>query len=51
MRFVSPGNEMEPIGNRIITLPQDQSRATLRDPHSGFVAYVPRGVSRKVKRS
>jgi cytochrome c553 len=43
MRFASPGNQMEPIGNRIITLPQDQSRATLRDPHSGFVAYVPPG--------
>jgi cytochrome c553 len=43
MRFVSPGGMTEPIGNRIITLPQDQSKATLRDPHSGFVAYVPPG--------
>ena len=43
MRFVSPDGGMEPIGNRIITLPQDQSRATKRDPHSGFVAYVPPG--------
>jgi cytochrome c553 len=43
MRFASPGSETEPIGNRIITLPQEQSRATLRDPHSGFVAYVPPG--------
>jgi cytochrome c553 len=43
MRFVQPGGEMEPIGNRIITLPQDQARARLRDPHSGFIAYVPVG--------
>jgi cytochrome c553 len=43
MRFVSPGGMTEPIGNRIITLPQDQSRATLRDPRSGFIAYVPPG--------
>jgi cytochrome c553 len=43
MRFVSPEGGMEPIGNRIITVPQDQSRATKRDPHSGFIAYVPVG--------
>jgi cytochrome c553 len=34
---------MEPLGNRIIELPQDVARATSRDPHSGFIAYVPRG--------
>ena len=43
MRFVSPDGGTEPIGNRIITLPEDQSRATKRDPHSGFIAYVPVG--------
>ena len=43
MRFATPDGGMEPIGNRIITLPQDQSRATKRDPHSGFIAYVPPG--------
>jgi cytochrome c553 len=45
MRFVQPGGEMEPIGNRIITVPQDQTRARLRDPHAGagFIAYVPVG--------
>jgi cytochrome c553 len=43
MRFLSPEGGMEPIGNRIITVPQDQSRATKRDPHSGFTAYVPVG--------
>ncbi|MEO8255814.1 MAG: c-type cytochrome [Acidobacteriota bacterium] len=45
MRFVQPGGEMEPIGNRIITVPVDQTRARLRDPHpgAGFTAYVPVG--------
>ena len=43
MRFVQPNGGMEPIGNRIITVPQDQARARNRDPHSGFTAYVPTG--------
>jgi cytochrome c553 len=44
MRFVDPNNAgMEPIGNRIIMLPEDQTKARLRDPRSGFVAYVPPG--------
>jgi cytochrome c553 len=43
MRFAEPGGEMEPIGNRIIVLPQDEARARRRDPHSGFVDYVPTG--------
>jgi len=47
MRFAQPGGGMEPIGKRIITLPQDQSRATKRDPHSGFTAYVPPGSIKK----
>ena len=47
MRFAQPGGGMEPIGNRIITLPQDQSRVTKRDPHSGFIAYVPPGSIKK----
>jgi len=34
---------MEPLGSRIIELPEDPERATSRDPHSGFVAYVPKG--------
>ena len=40
MRFVQPGGEMEPIGNRIITVPMDQTRARHRDPHAGagFIA-------------
>jgi cytochrome c553 len=43
MRFVDPQGGMEPIGERIITLPESQERARLRDPRSGFVAYVPPG--------
>ena len=43
MRFVAPEGGMEPIGNRIITVPEDQERARLRDPKSGFIAYVPVG--------
>jgi cytochrome c553 len=42
-RLPLPGGGMEPLGNRIIELPQDLARATSRDPHSGFVAYVPKG--------
>ena len=43
MRFLAPGGGTEPIGNRIITVPEDQERARSRDPKSGFVAYVPVG--------
>ena len=44
MRFIDPKQTgMEPIGKRIITLPEDQERARLRDPKSGFVSYVPPG--------
>jgi cytochrome c553 len=43
MRFVDPQGGMEPIGSRIITLPEDQEKARLRDPRSGFVSYVPPG--------
>jgi cytochrome c553 len=43
MRFVVPGGDQEPIGNRIIVLPQDETRAKSRDPHSGFIDHVPPG--------
>jgi cytochrome c553 len=32
---------MEPIGTRIIEVPEDFERTELRDPSAGFVAYVP----------
>jgi cytochrome c553 len=43
MRAVAPGNETEPIGERIIEVPENVTLTTLRDPHSGTIAYVPRG--------
>ncbi|PYQ77451.1 MAG: hypothetical protein DMG04_00450 [Acidobacteria bacterium] len=42
------GNEKEPIGMRIIETPQDPERTEiLRDPRSGFIAYVPAGSIKK----
>ena len=49
MRFAQPGGATEPIGARIITLPEDQTKARMRDPHSGFIAYVPTGSVAKGK--
>ncbi len=43
MRFAHPDGTTEPIGNRIITLPEEPGRARNRDPKSGFIAYVPSG--------
>jgi cytochrome c553 len=38
----------EPIGGRIVEMPQDEEQGDmLRNPHSGFVAYVPPGSIRK----
>jgi cytochrome c553 len=47
MRLPLPGTETEPLGNRIITMPQDAARVESRDPHSGFIAYVPAGSIKK----
>jgi len=45
-----PGGETEPLGNRIIEVPQDPDRTVhLRDPHSGYIAYVPVGSVEKGK--
>ena len=38
-----PVDGTEPIGNRIVEVPEDTTRTLLRDPISGFVAYVPPG--------
>jgi cytochrome c553 len=39
-----PGDEKEPIGKRIVETPEDVERMeVLRDPRSGFIAYVPPG--------
>lgn len=41
--------ETEPIGQRIIEMPEDLERTELRDDASGFVAYVPEGSLKKGK--
>ena len=38
-----PADGTEPIGSRIVEVPEDPARTALRDPSSGFVAYVPPG--------
>jgi cytochrome c553 len=43
MRFVRPDAGTEPIGSRIVEVAADQRLTELRDPHSGFIAYVPVG--------
>jgi cytochrome c553 len=43
MRLALPGGGSEPIGNRIVELPDDEAAAIARDPRSGFVAYAPKG--------
>jgi len=37
------GGGTEPIGQRIIEVAEDVARTSLRDPRSGFIAYVPVG--------
>ena len=39
----SPQGGMEPIGHRIIEVPEDLERAENRDPRTPFIAYVPKG--------
>ena len=41
---VPAGDGTEPLGQRIIELPEDLRRTELRDASSGFVAYVPPGM-------
>jgi cytochrome c553 len=40
---VIEGGGVEPIGVRVVEVPEDLHRTQLRDDTSGFVAYVPRG--------
>ncbi len=49
MRLPLVGGGTEPVGDRIVTLPQDPARVESRDPHSGFIAYVPIGSIEKGK--
>jgi cytochrome c553 len=43
MRVALRAGGTEPIGSRIVELPEDEAAAIARDPRSGFVAYVPIG--------
>ena len=40
---IDPSGATEPIGNRIIEVPESFERTERRDPTSGFLAYVPVG--------
>src|SRR5438105_203943 len=42
-RVLHPEGGTEPIGHRILEIPEDPFRTEIRDPHSGFIAYVPPG--------
>jgi len=42
MRRVIPGGR-EPLGQRIVELPENETALLNRDSHSGYVAYVPKG--------
>jgi len=42
-RVLHPDGGTEPIGRRILEIPEDPYRTEIRDPHSGFIAYVPPG--------
>jgi len=42
-RQLHPDGGTEPIGHRILQIPADPFRTEIRDPHSGFIAYVPPG--------
>lgn len=43
MRTAIPNGGKEPIGDRIVELPESTIGLLNRDSHSGFIAYVPRG--------
>ena len=43
MRFALGDGGYEPVGSRIVVLPQNAERAALRDPKSGFTDFVAKG--------
>jgi cytochrome c553 len=47
MRFPVENGGSEPLGKRIIELPQNDESAESRDPRTGFVAHVPTGSIRR----
>jgi cytochrome c553 len=42
-RIPVAGGGTEPIGNRIIEVPENPALVVARDPHASFIAYVPTG--------
>jgi len=46
-RRLVPDGGTEPMGRRIIQIPEDPLQVTIRNPHSGFIAYVPPGSIKK----
>ena len=46
----NPDGSHEPVGTRVIETPADVDREQLRDPHAGFIAYVPPGAVAKGRR-
>src|SRR3984957_17849771 len=42
-RQLHPSGGTEPIGRRILEIPADPLGTEIRDPHAGFIAYVPPG--------
>ena len=46
-RQLHPDGGTEPMGRRILEIPADPFRTEIRDPHSGFIAYVPPGSLRR----
>jgi cytochrome c553 len=49
MMVVIEGGGNEPIGDRVIEVSENLERTELRDPNSGFIAYVPKGSLEKGK--
>ena len=48
IHYTLPGNETEPLGMRIVEVPEDTEQTEpLRNPRSGFVAYAPIGSIKK----
>jgi cytochrome c553 len=48
-RQLHPDGGTEPIGRRILQIPANPLGTEIRDPHSGFIAYVPPGSIAKGK--
>ena len=49
IQLVDPSGAKEPLGLRIVEIPEDVNRTILRDATSGFVAFVPTGSIKRGK--